>query len=124
MSADIHTRLLEHYRTRRSAKQARSLKIESIVKQTLQKKANDEDQLSPVEDFLRNEQHIVAEPEPLGFRSLPRDLKVYFPGPPQPPPPLEEVPYTYEMVPMVPFKMPKQKRGMVGEWVLEESGFI
>jgi hypothetical protein len=60
MSADIHNRLLEHYRTRRSAKQARSLKIESIVKQTLQKKANDEDQLSPVEDFLRNEQHIVA----------------------------------------------------------------
>jgi hypothetical protein len=28
------------------------------------------------------------------------------------------------MVGLVPFKMPKQKKGTVGEWVLEESSFI
>ena len=28
------------------------------------------------------------------------------------------------MVPQVPFKIPKQKRGTVGDWVVEESGFI
>jgi len=60
MTQEIHDKLLEHYRARRSVKQARSLKIESIVKQTLQKKTNEEDQFSPVEDFLRNESHIVA----------------------------------------------------------------
>jgi hypothetical protein len=27
------------------------------------------------------------------------------------------------MVPKVPFKIPKQKRGTVGEWVVKESGF-
>lgn len=60
----------------------------------------------------------------MDFRSLPRDLKVYFPGPPRPPPSLKEVPYTYEMVGLVPFKMPRQKKGTVGEWVLDESGFV
>ena len=62
---------------------------------------------------------MAAESTPLEFRSLPRNLKVHFPGPPQPPPTLEEVPYTYEMVPQVPFKLPKQKKGTVGDWVLK-----
>jgi hypothetical protein len=60
----------------------------------------------------------------LDFRSLPRDLKVFFPGPPKAPPPLEEIPYTYEKVELVPVRMPRQRKGTVGSWVLEESGFI
>jgi hypothetical protein len=53
-ASDVHQLLLEHYKTRRSVKQAKNLKIESIVKQTLLKKVNEEDQLSPYEDFVRN----------------------------------------------------------------------
>ena len=77
-----------------------------------------------MEDFIRNEKHLASEANPLEFRSLPRNLKVFFPGPPQPPPTLEQVPYTYEMIPQVPFKIPKQKRGVVGSWVIKDSGFV
>lgn len=59
-ASDMHQQLIDHYKTRRSVKHSRNFKIESIVKQTLQKKINEEDQQSPYEDFLRNEQHIAT----------------------------------------------------------------
>lgn len=37
---------------------------------------------------------------------------------------MDEVPYTYEIVPKVSYKIPKQKRGTVAPWVIEESGFM
>ena len=70
-------------------KESKNIKIESVIKQTLHKKQNEEEPLSPYEHFLRNEEHLAAEAYPLEFRSLPRNLKVFFPGPPKPPPSLE-----------------------------------
>lgn len=53
---DLHQHLLDYYKTRRSVRQSKNknLNIESIVKQTLQRKITEDDQLSPYEDFLRN----------------------------------------------------------------------
>ena len=53
MSSDIHDRLMIHYRTKQSRNKPKA--VESIVKQTFNKKNQQDDWMSPAEDFLRNE---------------------------------------------------------------------
>ena len=89
MSLDIlHTELIKHYRKNSLHKQNKNIKKQSVIRQTYMKKNNDNHNLSKFEDFLKNQSRIAPEEQPLSFRDLPRNLKVYFPGPPNPPPKL------------------------------------
>lgn len=76
-----------------------------------------------MEEFLKCERIIAPESEPLEMRELPRGLKLYFPKGPNPPPVLEPIPYTHEVIPDQPVKLPKRKPGEIAEWVIEQMGW-
>lgn len=58
------------------------------------------------------------------MREMPRGMKIYFPRKPVPPPRLEPIAYTHEIVPMQPVKWPKRKPGEIGDWVLKNMGWL
>jgi precorrin-4 methylase len=58
--SQVHDRLLDHYRAKSNLRETKTMKIESIVKQSIHRKQNEEDILSPYSDFLRNEEHLAA----------------------------------------------------------------
>ena len=45
----LHESLIDHYKSKGKVKGGKH-----VIKQTLQKKQNEEDQISPYEDFIRN----------------------------------------------------------------------
>jgi hypothetical protein len=55
MSLDtMHSELIKHYRKNSITKQQKNIKKESVIKQSLIKKGNDNEKISNPEDFLRN----------------------------------------------------------------------
>jgi hypothetical protein len=60
LMSQVHDRLLDHYRAKSNLRETKTMKIESIVKQSIHRKQNEEDILSPYSDFLRNEEHLAA----------------------------------------------------------------